>query len=1208
MKPVLFVLCTVCTLAIAAEFSIAQDKPRDGFRSPYTVNGLPRYTLLNVNNVSAWFRSDGFSGMSPTSQNGIRYPRGTSTTVFTDGFVWGAKAYVDSNHTIPAPYGPIRVGGATYQVGTREGWVVGRGANAYPINSSHPDARIYRIRRAYAHMNSDQLRLDAAEYFEIPLPDVSESHINTIRNQYHTDWTSWPVTLGAPYVERNGISGYQPPPPFGPGFTADSLISGHYDEPGIVGVNVNLPADQVVWTVFNDLDSVSTLALYGTHPLGLEIQLTTWAYNRPGAIGDTYFKRLRLINQGGVYTGSPGRGYLYLDEMYISQWSDPDVGYWLDDLVGCDTMLNLSFAFNGHPRDVEYFRVGLNPPAFGYTLAQGPIVVGLTGDSAIFNFRRIGGRKNLPMTSFGFLTTDGNFGMPLYNLEGGLRWWKWLRGFVPSAPGLDYLYAFPPGMAPNTFPLSGDPVTGSGFVDGAGTPWSSVPSDRRMVLNSGPFRLAAGDTQEVIVVCAGGISSSHRQSVAAMKANAQISTQVVHNLITSLPPIVSDTVTYPNPSEATVRLFTDALGTDLQSMQASLVTRAGAVIASIQLYDDGTHGDTLAGDNIWTNEATVPRQAEGLRVGIYGANASGGSFAWSNLRNDVTTVGRLVLRNLLVFADNADNDGHANPGEIVRYGFSTVNATSFPLSLLQFSPRSEEDCKTRNVSSLASAAIDSMLYHPSSAATYFSIAIPMGSSDTVISIVVDIHDGNDNRWVERLDLPVYQYGFPINRAVLNHVSGSADGEFEILVFDPAAVRNQEYRIAGIDSLDGRWFGFTLTNAATDSVLLFRHEFPDSIAFNVPVTDGFRIRRGTVELRGGMRGWNVPNGSLRFSWVGGQGLFLEGGFNGAIDWDEPCHVFGTCPDRTVTAPKLRNVLVKFATATSSTIVNPNTGFPYGGWNREATTDPNISYAYRYLRGASASPALPEFAPFIVNPSSGYAYQDYMKGIPFSVWDIDVNPPRRLAVGFLENNVTNGSVDGLYWPPPANMTVTNVQASGPREWFFILDADYTGQNPDPTLMVNILSNPVPVMWWGTVTRADGSDFFTGDEFMIYARKVITSSDVWTFNPTTVLNITDGNQPQTFELFQNYPNPFNPSTSIRYQLPTKSRVTIRIYNMLGQLIQALVDDDVSPGIHTVVWNGRNNSGRPIATGVYFYELHAVAKDGSGAFQQTLKMLVLR
>jgi hypothetical protein len=80
-----------------------------------------------------------------------------------------------------------------------------------------------------------------------------------------------------------------------------------------------------------------------------------------------------------------------------------------------------------------------------------------------------------------------------------------------------------------------------------------------------------------------------------------------------------------------------------------------------------------------------------------------------------------------------------------------------------------------------------------------------------------------------------------------------------------------------------------------------------------------------------------------------------------------------------------------------------------------------------------------------------------------------------------------------------------------------------------------------------------------------------------------------PYTFKVEQNYPNPFNPSTQIRYSIPKGSMVTLKIYNMLGQLINTLVDERKVAGAYSVQWNGDNFHGQPVATGVYIYRVTA-------------------
>jgi hypothetical protein len=101
-----------------------------------------------------------------------------------------------------------------------------------------------------------------------------------------------------------------------------------------------------------------------------------------------------------------------------------------------------------------------------------------------------------------------------------------------------------------------------------------------------------------------------------------------------------------------------------------------------------------------------------------------------------------------------------------------------------------------------------------------------------------------------------------------------------------------------------------------------------------------------------------------------------------------------------------------------------------------------------------------------------------------------------------------------------------------------------------------------------------------------------------------------PSDFALFQNHPNPFNPSTEIRFQLPEAGHVIVRIFNALGQEIRRLADEQYGAGVHSVRWDGKDNAGNAVASGVYLYQLQVVdsAKGGTGNFSQVQKMNLLR
>jgi hypothetical protein len=94
-----------------------------------------------------------------------------------------------------------------------------------------------------------------------------------------------------------------------------------------------------------------------------------------------------------------------------------------------------------------------------------------------------------------------------------------------------------------------------------------------------------------------------------------------------------------------------------------------------------------------------------------------------------------------------------------------------------------------------------------------------------------------------------------------------------------------------------------------------------------------------------------------------------------------------------------------------------------------------------------------------------------------------------------------------------------------------------------------------------------------------------------------------PTTFALDQNFPNPFNPTTKIQYQLPTDSRVTLIVYDVLGREVTTLLNDIRPAGYHDAQWDAGN-----VASGVYFYRMEAEALTGGSGFQQIKKLLVVK
>lgn len=93
----------------------------------------------------------------------------------------------------------------------------------------------------------------------------------------------------------------------------------------------------------------------------------------------------------------------------------------------------------------------------------------------------------------------------------------------------------------------------------------------------------------------------------------------------------------------------------------------------------------------------------------------------------------------------------------------------------------------------------------------------------------------------------------------------------------------------------------------------------------------------------------------------------------------------------------------------------------------------------------------------------------------------------------------------------------------------------------------------------------------------------------NQVLPVEIIESGIVDNYKLEQNYPNPFNPSTTIRYNILESGKVTLKIYDLLGREIKTLVNEDQINGKYQVLWNGENNFGSNVSSGVYFYQLKA-------------------
>ena len=128
--------------------------------------------------------------------------------------------------------------------------------------------------------------------------------------------------------------------------------------------------------------------------------------------------------------------------------------------------------------------------------------------------------------------------------------------------------------------------------------------------------------------------------------------------------------------------------------------------------------------------------------------------------------------------------------------------------------------------------------------------------------------------------------------------------------------------------------------------------------------------------------------------------------------------------------------------------------------------------------------------------------------------------------------------------------------------------------------------------TILATDGIDTVnvTGDDRVVFV------------NRYEYLSIATEGIPTEFALHDNYPNPFNPTTTLRFDLPEVSNITLTIYNMLGQKVRTFDYQNTSAGYHSVTWDATNDLGEQVGAGVYLYQLQAKE------FVKTRKMVLLK
>jgi len=263
-----------------------------------------------------------------------------------------------------------------------------------------------------------------------------------------------PIYTGqyAPYVEVNGVDGYQ-------------WNEGDY--PKING-------DQYIWWIYNDKGNIKTET--NTDGIGLEVQAAAFGFATNDALNDASFYTFNVIN----------RGTTKLDSTFMSMWSDADLGYAFDDFVGCDTVRGLGILYNGDAFDGQGSNAGIgdygaNPPMIGVDFFEGP--------HAMIN----GKDTMLGMTRFTYFNNDNTSQGNPFN---GPDFYRYMTGTWKDGTPFTNDCATKNAGVPSKYVFYDDPTVVGGFSECS---CNKTPADRRFIHSSGPFVLEPGEVNKVTI-------------------------------------------------------------------------------------------------------------------------------------------------------------------------------------------------------------------------------------------------------------------------------------------------------------------------------------------------------------------------------------------------------------------------------------------------------------------------------------------------------------------------------------------------------------------------------------------------------------------------------------------------------------------------------------------------------------------------------------
>jgi len=382
--------------------------------------------------------------------------------------------------------------------------------------------------------------------------------------EYASEFTPGPMAAGTFQSDRPDFRVFKL-------FGADTTGSGDWMATAVpqgapttaFGTRPAVLGSRTTWSVCNDANPAAHTLIGGhTASLGVEVRQTAWASADNALEDHVVFVKWQVRNAGAAL----------LDSMFIGLWADPDLGAGSDDLIGTDPALEMAYVYNATNNDFVY---GANPPALAYALLQGP---------------------SLAPHPYALNTYIG--GDDAQNAEESYRF---LLGLKRNGAA----WVDPGNSQPTRSAYTGDPVTGTGWLQ-------SNPTDQRFLISCGPFPLAPGDSQEVVMAI-----------VVAQGANRLQSITLLRSYVTSLRALVD---VPPPPPAVAARVSLAPLVSPTMGMVRAQLTAPLGEAWRLDVFDVRGRRAALVARGIGTGEAeSATWDAAGAAPGVYWMVASSGT-------------------------------------------------------------------------------------------------------------------------------------------------------------------------------------------------------------------------------------------------------------------------------------------------------------------------------------------------------------------------------------------------------------------------------------------------------------------------------------------------------------------------------------------------------------------------------------------------------